>query len=167
MFQGFAIGHLGSDAEVKAANGREFVTFRIAHTDRWTGEDGNAHESTQWIDCIINGHPAVFNYLKKGQQVFVCGPISLRIYSSAKDRCMKAGVTINVRTVELLGARADDVPSVLYNASTGAQVEVKKYFGVPELIRKEEEPEYITVVDRNQKPYVVDRAGWIIQFQEG
>ena len=29
------IGNLGADAEVKVYNGNKFVTFRVAHTDKW------------------------------------------------------------------------------------------------------------------------------------
>lgn len=167
MFVANAIGHLGGDAELKTKDGKEFVTFRIAHADRWTDDAGNQHESTQWIDCVMNGRPAVLEYLKRGQQVFVSGNVSLRIYSSAKDRCMKPGVTINVRSLELLGGKTDEIPSVLYDASNGAQVDVKKYFGVPALVRKKTDAEFVTVVDRNQTPYLVDRAGWVTKFQEG
>ena len=167
MFVANAIGHLGSDAELKTNNGKEFVTFRIAHADRWTDEAGNQHESTQWIDCVMNGRPAVLEYLRRGQQVFVSGNASLRVYSSAKDRCMKAGVTINVRSLELLGAKTDEIPSVLFDSTTGAQMDVKKYFGVPALVRKKTEAEFITLFDRNQNPYLVNRAGWVTKFQEG
>ncbi|MBO5423750.1 MAG: single-stranded DNA-binding protein, partial [Fibrobacteraceae bacterium] len=91
MLQATAIGHIGGDAEVKSTNGKEFTTFRIAHTDKWTDESGQEHTNTQWIDCTMNGKPAVLEWLKKGQMVCVMGNLSTRIYSSAKDRCMKAG----------------------------------------------------------------------------
>ena len=57
MLQSTLIGHLGADAECKNANGKEFVTFRVANTDRWTDDAGQVHESTTWVDCIINGKP--------------------------------------------------------------------------------------------------------------
>ena len=166
MFQATAIGHIGGDAEVKNSNGKEFTTFRIAHSDKWTDESGQAHESTQWIDCVMQGRPNVLEYLKKGQMVYVMGNASARVYPSAKDRCMKAGVTINVRLLELLGGKSDEVPSVLYDANTGAQVEVKKYYNVSSLVRNESEPELYPVVSRNQERFVVDRNGWVTKFTE-
>lgn len=164
MLQGIAIGHIGGDAEVKNSNGKEFTTFRVAHTDRWTDEAGQTHENTQWIDCVMNGKPGVLEWLKKGQMIFVTGSMSCRIYPSAKDRCMKAGVTINVRNLELLGGKGDDIPSVLFDANTGAQVEVKKWFNVPSLVRSEQEPELVPLVSRSQERFVADRNGWVQRF---
>lgn len=161
MLQVTAIGHIGGDAEFKSSNGREFTTFRIAHTDRWTDEAGNSHESTTWVDCIMNGKPAVIEWLKKGQMVFVTGSCSLRVYSSAKDRCMKPGMTINVRNIELLGGKSDEVPSVLFDATTGAQVDVKKWYQAAALVRDANQPEWLPLVSRNQARFVADRNGWV------
>lgn len=166
MLQTIAIGHLGGDAEVKKADGREFTAFRIAHTDKWKDKNEQVHETTQWVDVVINDKPGVLEFLKKGQMVYVSGPASLRIYSSAKDHCMKAGITINARQIELLGGRGDEVPNVLYDANTGAQVEVKKYFQVPSCVRAETEPEWYPLVSRSQERYVADRNGWVQKFIE-
>lgn len=166
MLQVTCIGHLGSDAEFKQSNGREFTTFRIAHTDRWTDDAGQVHENTTWVDCIMNGKPNVIEYLRKGQMVFISGSCTLRVYSSAKDRCMKAGMQINVRQVELLGGKADEIPSTLYNATNGEQVEVKKWYQVPSLVRDEQQPEWLPLVSRNQGKYVADRNGWVQKYVE-
>lgn len=166
MLQVTCIGHIGSDAEFKQANGREFITFRIAHTDRWTDDAGQVHENTMWVDCIMNGKPAVFEYLKKGQQVFVNGSATLRVYSSAKDRCMKAGLTINVRQIELLGGKSDAVPTVLFNATTGEQVDIVKFFNAASLVRSADAPEYVPLVSRSQARFVADRNGWVSPFNE-
>ena len=167
MLQVQSIGHIGGDAEVKTTNGKEFTTFRIAHSDRWTDESGQVHESTTWVDCIMNGKPAVLEWLKKGQLVFVTGACTLRVYPSAKDRCMKPGLTINVRSLELLGGKSDEVPSVLYDATTGAQVDVQKWFQAPSLVRSEKDAEWIPLVSRNQSRFVADRNGWVQPFQGG
>lgn len=164
MLQSSVIGHLGGDAEFKNENGREFTTFRVANTDRWTDEAGQVHEETQWVDVIMNGKPGVLPYLKKGQQVFCSGPSRTRIYSSKKDRCMKAGLTIQARSVELLGGKSDDVPSQLFDANTGAAVEVKKWYNAPSLVRTEEQPEWLPLVSRSQEQYVADRNGWVQKF---
>lgn len=99
-----AIGHIGADAIVQVADGREFVSFRIAHTQRFKAADGQVTEHTQWIDCVMNGHPAVTPYLVKGQQVYVSGAANLRVYDSAKDHCKKAGLQVRCIAVELLGS---------------------------------------------------------------
>lgn len=107
MLQMIIVGYLGADAEVKETNGKPFTTCRVAHTDKWKDDAGQVHESTTWVDVVISGKPKVVEYLKKGQLVFVQGSISLRVYSSEKDRCMKAGLTLNVNRIELLGGKSE------------------------------------------------------------
>lgn len=161
MLQSTLIGHLGADAECKNANGKEFVTFRVANTDRWTDDAGQVHESTTWVDCIINGKPKVFDYLKKGQMIYVTGSVSLRVYSSAVEKCMKAGLTINVQRIELLGGKSDDVPAKLYTESEGKEVMIMKYFFAPTLQREVTDPETVVLVSKRGEKYKVDRQGWV------
>lgn len=164
MFQAKVIGHIGNDAEVKSNNGKEFTTFRVAHTDKWTDDQGNTKEQTTWVDCIINGKAPLLDYLKKGTCVFCEGNANLRIYSSQKDRCMKAGITINVRSIELVGAKPDSIPSVLFRADDGSQIDVTKWYYNQSLVRDESQPEYIALISRNQSKFYADRAGFIYPF---
>lgn len=157
MFQSICIGNIGGNAEVKGDNGREFVTFRIAHNERWTDNQGVTHDNVQWIDCVMNGRPAVLPYLKAGQLVMVQGSSSLRIYDSAKDHCKKAGIQINVRTLELLGGSSDKVPTRLYSAD-GTTYEVTKYFhcGLQGGFLKSSKGE----------EFAVDDNGWVVPRSE-
>ena len=155
------IGYLGADAECKNVNGNEFITFRIANTNKWTDENGNVHEETTWYDCTMNGRPKVFEFLKKGQLVFVSGPQKLRVYSSAKDRCMKCGVTISVLNVELLGSRSDDVPGILYTEDGQTEIKIGKFFYAPAMTRGKKEPENVILVSKSGERFVVDRDGWV------
>lgn len=161
MLQTTIIGYLGADAEVKNQNGKEFTTMRIAHTSKWTDGNNVDHEETIWVDCIMNGSGKVVDYLKKGQLVYVSGNTTLRVYSSAKDRCMKAGLTINVKTIELLGSKVDEIPSTLYKEEGGEQVELKKFYFCAELVRKPKDPEAIYLVDKKGRRYIVDREGLV------
>lgn len=104
----FVIGRIGANATVQNKDGHEFTTFRVAHNDEWTDAAGVKHSNTTWVDCIINGKPSVLPWLTAGMLVQVHGTMSVRVYSSAKDRCMKAGVTCNVQRVELLGSSTKD-----------------------------------------------------------
>lgn len=164
MLQSIIIGNLGADAEVKTSNGKVFTTFRIAHSDRLKDESGQSHEYTQWVDCVLSGKTGVVEYLKKGTTVFVSGNATLRVYSSPKDRCMKAGLTINVRTIELIGGKVDTVPSMLYRADDGSQVDVKKWFYAQSLVRDESQPEHIALISRSQQQFIADRAGFVYPF---
>lgn len=165
MLQTTCIGHLGGDAVTKNENGKEFSVFRIADTQKWTDDAGQTHEETTWVDCVMNGKPAVLPYLKKGQQVFVSGSTKLRVYSSAKDRCMKAGLTINVRQVELLGAKSDDVPSLLYTEDGKNEVKVNKWYNAVSMQRDATQLEQIVLVSRSGERYLADRQGWLTKEQ--
>lgn len=128
----FLIGNLGSDAEVKEANGRLFTRFSVADSQRFTKADGTEVESTTWISCIKDGDCAkLLPYLRMGTKVYVEGRPSYRVYSSPKERAMVAGVDLHVFTLELVGGgSSDDVPAKLVNPDGGAIVPVNKLFFV-------------------------------------
>lgn len=108
----FVIGNLGVDAEVKNANGKEFIGFKVADTSKFTDQKGNVSETTTWINCAMTGDKdtKVLQYLKKGVKVFVEGRPSYRLYSSEKLRSMQVGVDLHVTSVELCGGSSDAVP---------------------------------------------------------
>lgn len=157
MLQVSLIGNVGGDAEIKNADGREFVVFRVAHNESFEDAKGNKVERTSWVDCTMNctnGRPAVFPYIKAGALVYVQGSASLRVYPSLKDRCWKAGLTIHIARVELLGGSSDVVPRRLYTAA-GVIVDVHKCYlcGLAET----------TLTDAKGNQYIVDAQGWITQ----
>lgn len=160
MLQVNLIGNIGGNAEVKSADGREFVTFRVAHNESYTNNDGQKVDRTQWIDCTMscqNGRPAVLPYLLSGTLVYVSGSMTTRIYSSEKDRCMKAGVTIKVQRVELLGGQSDPIPRRLYDQD-GAQVDVTKFFHV--------NTADCFLRDMRDNIFSVDANGWVTPKQK-
>lgn len=116
MFRAQVIGNLGFDARVEQNNGRPFVSFNLAHNDRYTKEDGTIVEKSQWISCAMNGDGGnLLQFLKKGRQVYVEGRCSTRVFSSEKERRMVAGVNISVDHLELIGSQSDDVPGRLFD----------------------------------------------------
>lgn len=157
MLQITAIGHVGSDAEKKDQNGKKFTTFRIAHNDTWTDDAGNAHSNTMWIDCILNDHPKVAEFIKAGTQVAVTGSVSLRVYSSQKDRCMKAGLTIKIRNIELLGGSTDAVPSRLYT-NDGVQIDVKKFYNANVANAQ--------LMSQRGQQFKTDEYGWVSEVKD-
>lgn len=129
MFKVSVIGNLGADAQVKESNGSKFISFRVAHTESFTDNQGNKRENTVWIDCTMsNAESKVLPYLKKGTKVFVFGNASLRTYSSAKLRMLVAGCSCNVQTVELVGGSSDDVPRQLFDADGAMHQVAKAYY---------------------------------------
>jgi len=160
MLQCTLIGNLGGNAEVKVADGREFVTFRVAHNESYTDSQGTKVDRTQWIDCTMNcsnGRPAVLPYLTAGTLVCVQGTMTTRVYSSEKDRCWKAGVTIHVQKLELLGGATDVIPKRLFDAN-GVQVDVNKYYHV-------DAPAGI-LRDAKGREYEVVNGGWVTLKQQ-
>lgn len=99
------IGNLGADAELRNANGAQFLSFRVAHSDRWTDRNtGEVHDNTTWVSCTLNGDGGNLRpYLKQGTKVFVYGDVSTRIYVSPKDGKQYAGIDCRVRQLELCG----------------------------------------------------------------
>lgn len=150
------IGNLGADAELHQSNGSEFISFRVAHTESIT-HNGVQTDSVTWVDVTMNGNGGqLLQYLKKGAKVFVDGNLALRVYSSKKDRCMKAGATCFARTVELCGGSSDIVPRELITQD-GILLRVNKYFHI-------EEPQYFNqiVFDKNMNQYATNENGWVL-----
>lgn len=149
------IGNLGANAIVQNSDGREFVTFRVAHNDNYTQSDGQKVSRTVWIDCVMgctNGRPPVLPYLLAGTLVCVQGSVTTRVYSSEKDRCMKAGLTIHVSKLDLLSSSSDIIPKRLYTHD-GALIEVTKYYHVQSNER--------VLIDIKGKQYIVADGGWV------
>lgn len=69
------IGNLVADAEIRSVKeGGEYIAFRVAVSEH-SGEEKNT--TYYEVTCSKSG---VIEYLKKGQQVFVSGRLSLSVY---------------------------------------------------------------------------------------
>lgn len=103
------IGNLGADAEVKVYNGNKFVSFRVAHTDKWVDQNtGVISTQITWVSCSLNGDGGGLTpYLKKGTKVFVRGTPNFVVYSSPKTHKMETGINLFVREVELCGGNLE------------------------------------------------------------
>lgn len=157
MFKAEIIGNIGADAQVKGENGRQFVSFNVAHSDKWTDDNGTLHETTQWVSCIINDITSkVVQYLVKGKTVYVRGNAKLRVYSSEKERRMVPGITINVQDIELIGGQVDAVPRQLIGDG-GMLFQVFKAFYIdPAIATKPTE-----LMDAQTNKYSVDPNGFV------
>ena len=159
------IGNLGGDARVIDQDGRKFVAFNVAHTDKWVDDAGTTHESTEWVSCTLNGDGGnILPYLKAGTKIFASGRGSVRIYSSPKERKMKAGINISVTRIELVGGTSDDVPRELIDASTGSLKRVYKayYIAQDELANITFDSENKALLqDRKGTQFRVVKDGWV------
>lgn len=156
------IGNLGADAEVKHVNDRTFVSFNVADTQKWTDANGEAHDTTMWVGCALNGDGGnLLQYLKKGTMVFVEGRMTTRVYSSEKARAMVAGVDLHVRHIELIGGRTDEVPSKLYTID-GRMVDVSKHYWTQDV-----SVYGTTLYDKAARPFNIDNNGWVSKVETG
>lgn len=154
------IGNLGADAQLHNENGNEFVTFKVAHTDRIVKTNGETEERTQWVSCVLNGrNEKLLPHLLKGQKVFCLGDCTVRTYHSEKQRALVAGINMFVRRVEFVGAKPDSVPRDLYDTDGVAHSVGKFYFS-----ESAKAMGVTTLYDMANRPYtVVD--GWISPSQ--
>lgn len=157
MFQATIIGNVGADATLKKSDGNEFYAFRVAHNNRYKRADGTEVDETSWIDVTLSRESRVAPYIKAGTLVYVSGPVSTRVYSSEKDRCMKAGVTVNARQVELLSAKADAVPSRLIDGDGVFHV-VRKYFHT--------DCPGSVLMSQAGRQFGVDDNGWVVPIED-
>jgi single-strand DNA-binding protein len=75
------IGNLGKDPEVRyTQNGTPVVSFTIATSERWKGQDGQMQEHTEWHNIVVWDKLAEIcrEYLHKGMKVYIEGRIQTR-----------------------------------------------------------------------------------------
>lgn len=93
-------GFLGNDAEIKEFNGKRYVSFNVAASDRHKDANGTVVSRTTWVSCLKLGEGALATYLKKGTQVFIRGDLSTKIFTNANGA--QVGINCHVRELQLL-----------------------------------------------------------------
>ena len=164
MLQLQVIGNLGADAEVKEFNGSKGVCFNVAHTERWTDEQGTKHESTTWVSCILNGDGGkLLPYLKKGTTVFVEGSGSVRCYSSPTEKRFVAGLNLSVRHIELVGGKKEDVPRELCTPDGRVFLTGKAYYVGAEGLEASgaSKKQKGLLIDKQGNQFEVDQFGYV------
>lgn len=104
------IGYLGADSELRyTQSGHAVLNFRIAITEKWKDQNGNAKEHTEWVSCVLWGNrgEALAQYLQKGTRVYVEGGLRTSSFDD-KDGNKRYKTEVNVRELELLGGGSRD-----------------------------------------------------------
>jgi len=99
------VGNLGKDPEVRfTPSGRAVCKFPVATSEKWTDQQGQKQERTEWHNVVVWGKQAETcgQYLAKGRQVFVEGAIHTRSYDD-KDGNKRYITEITARDVRFLG----------------------------------------------------------------
>lgn len=110
------IGHLGKDCEVRDVNGKKVMNYSVAHTEKYTDNQGQVISKTTWVDCAHwTDKTAVSQYLKKGTQVYIEGIPEVRTWESNGKH--GASFQCRVIAVNLLGSRQESQPAATGQAS--------------------------------------------------
>ena len=104
------IGRLGRDPEMRyTLTGQAVTSFSLASDNKRNGEN-----NTEWFNCSAWGKLADIcnQYLTKGSQVYVEGPLTKREYET-KDGEKRSSLEVNVNNLQMLGGNA----TASYNAA--------------------------------------------------
>ena len=102
------IGNLGADPETSNTGGGNSLTkMRLATSEKWTDQQGNKQEKTEWHRVVAWGKLAEVcgQYLRKGSKVYIEGKISYGSYE--KDGNTFHTTDIVARDVQFLDSKGD------------------------------------------------------------
>jgi single-strand DNA-binding protein len=96
-------GRLGRDSELKQVGQNDLLEFNVGNNVGFGDK-----KSTNWFKCSVWGNRAVTleQYLTKGQEVFVCGELTLREYEN-KEGIKKISPEIRVNSVDFVGGKKE------------------------------------------------------------
>jgi single-strand DNA-binding protein len=101
-------GALGNDCEVREVGENKAIKFNVAVNQDYKDGEGNKVEKTEWVKAVLwkSGKQStkISDYLKKGQKVYIEG-IPTSEGFEAKDGSVKSALTVNVKDIELIGAK--------------------------------------------------------------
>jgi single stranded DNA-binding protein len=95
------IGHIGRDAETKHIGERDYLSFSVACTEKRNNE-----EQTSWYSILYPLQESIAPYLKKGQQVYVMGRLSAKIFQS--NNSFGIDLSVFAQTLQLCGGKKEE-----------------------------------------------------------
>lgn len=115
MLKAEIIGNLGADAVKNQGNDGAYISFRVAHSTKFTDrKTGEITKTTTWVSCTLNGDGGgLLPYLKSGEKVYCRGNLSSRIFVG-HDGQKHAGLNLSVTEIELVGGRASYTAQDVY-----------------------------------------------------
>ena len=98
------IGNLGSNPELRDANGTPVCSFSVATTERWKDGQGNKQEKTEWHKVVAWSNLANIcaEYLKNGSKVYVEGKNQTRKWTD-RNTVEHYITEIHAKEIEMLG----------------------------------------------------------------
>lgn len=116
------IGYLGADPELKyTQGGQAILKIRMATTERFKNQAGEAQERTEWHTVTVWGKlgETLSKMLVKGKQVYVEGRIQTRSYEDKNGGPKRYSTDINATSVILLGGRESEASDERSGRSSG------------------------------------------------
>jgi single-strand DNA-binding protein len=106
-------GTVGKDAEVRhLPSGQAVLTVNVANNIGFGDK-----QKTIWVRVSLWGKRAegeLKNYLRKGQQVFVSGELTMSEYN-ANDGSKRSQLELNATILDLVGKREEPAPIITYD----------------------------------------------------
>lgn len=106
------VGNLGRDPEVSTTQGGTKVAkFSIATTERYTDQQGNKQEKTEWHNIVAWKRLAeiIEQYVKKGTAVYIEGKLQTSCWDDDQGN-KKYKTEIIANNLQMLGGREDSAP---------------------------------------------------------
>ncbi|MDY6853263.1 MAG: single-stranded DNA-binding protein [Thermodesulfobacteriota bacterium] len=103
------VGRLGADPEMKyTSEGTAVATFRIATTKKWTNQNGEKEERTEWHRIVAWRRLGEIcgEYLSKGRQVYIEGELQSRSWED-KDGIRRWVTEVVAFNMQMLGGPSD------------------------------------------------------------
>ena len=105
------IGNVGRDPEMRyIQSGEPVTTFSLATTRRWTGQDGQKHEETEWHNVVAWRRLAeqCNEYLTKGSSVYIEGRIQTRSWDDQATGQKRYRTEVVADRMQMLDRRTHD-----------------------------------------------------------
>ena len=102
------IGNLGSDPELRDANGTPVCNFSIATSETWTDKATNEKkEQTEWHRLVLWRRNAEIasQYLKKGSKIYIEGKLQTRSYDKEGVKTYTTEVVVD--RLQMLDSKGD------------------------------------------------------------
>jgi len=108
------VGNLGRDPEVRfTPSGRAMCKFSVATTEKWTDQQGQKQERTEWHNVIAWQRLAeiVGEYVKKGNRIYIEGKLQTSSWDDKESGQKKYRTEIIANDLVLLGGRGESEDS--------------------------------------------------------
>jgi len=103
------VGNVGRDPEVKTSNSGSVVLFSMATSRKWTRDDGERMDETEWHNIAVFGKLAdiASRYVTRGRQLYVEGRLHTNSWNDKTTGEKKYRTEIICEKLQLLGQRGE------------------------------------------------------------